>query len=103
LRGRLGTGCPSDGLEQHVPATIFINSFGRCSIAEVLDDFAEGLGIEGRVADEEGLDLREEFEKEIFLDQPITKHGFHVCLIAAVPSFQFGERLTVWVVVVKVE
>ena len=72
-------------------------------MAEVRHDLAEAFGIEGGVADERRLDSGEEIEEEIFMDQPVPEHGFHVRQIAAVPPFQFGECLAVWIVVVKVE
>ncbi len=65
--------------------------------------FLEDLWLDGGVADQRGLNSREEVAKAIGVDQTAGDHGCRVGEVARVASLNFCEDLGVGVVMVKVE
>ena len=65
--------------------------------------FLEDLWLDGGVADQRGLNSREEVAKVMGFDQAAGDHGFRIGEVAWVASLDFCEDLGVGVVVVEVE
>ena len=63
----------------------------------------EDLWLDGGVADQRGLNSREEVAKAMGVDQTAGDHGCRISEVTRVASLDFGEDLGVGVVVVKVE
>jgi len=65
--------------------------------------FFENLWLDGGVADQRGLNSREEVAKKEGFDQTAGDHGCRIGEVAGVASLDFCEDLGVGVVMVKVE
>lgn len=65
--------------------------------------FFENLWLDGGVADQRGLNSREEVAKAMGFDQVTGEHGCRISEVAGVASLDFCEDLGVGVVVVEVE
>ena len=65
--------------------------------------FFENLWLDGGVADQRGLNSREEVAQAMGVDQTAGDHGSGVDQITRVASLDFCEDLGVGVVMVKVE
>ncbi len=65
--------------------------------------FFENLWLDGGVADQRGLNSREEVAQAMGFDQTAGDHGCRIGEVARVASLDFCEDLGVGVVVVEVE